>query len=84
MTAAQDTVLRMALLSMAIAPDTPLTPAQRQWVLDLGRRTTPLTPRERVRLREPLLAWVAQRMPRVLEIVEAQFGEENHEPRPHV
>lgn len=74
-TAAQDSIIRLALLCLVIAPDTPLTLAQRQWVLDLGPRTTPLTPGERARLRAPLLAWVAERMPRVLDIVEEQFGE---------
>lgn len=74
-TAAQDTVLRMALLMMACDASSTLTTAQRQWIIDLGQRTTPLTSQERLRLKTPLLAWVKERQPRILDIVSAQFEE---------
>ena len=73
-TAAADTVVRMALLSWLCDRASTLTPAQRQWVLALGERTTPLTAAERARIRAPLLAWVAERQPRILDIVAAQFA----------
>jgi len=73
----QDTIIRMALASMAADATSPLTTAQRQWVIALAGRTTPLTPGERKKLRTPLLAWVQARQPRILDIVTAQFTEED-------
>ena len=72
-TAAHDSVIRLALLCMAMDPTSPLTEPQRQRILALDQRTTPLTPHERAALRGPLLAWVGTRMPRVVDIVAAQF-----------
>lgn len=71
--ASQDTVLRMALLSMACDKDSTLTTVQRQWIIDLGQRASPLTDHERLRLKAPLLAWIKERQPRILDIVAAQF-----------
>jgi hypothetical protein len=76
-TADQDTILRMALASMAADKSSTLTLEQRQWVIALAQRTTPLTPAERGKLRSPLLAWVETRQPRILDIVMAQFHEED-------
>lgn len=76
-TAAHDSIVRMALLCWLCDRASTLTPAQRQWVLALGQRTTPLTTTERARIRAPLLAWVAERQPRIYDIVAAQFTEED-------
>jgi len=75
-TAYHDTVIRMALASMAADKTSPLTQAQRVWIIALAQRTTPLTHGERERLKPPLLAWVKERQPRILDIVTAQFPEE--------
>lgn len=75
MSAAQDTVIRIALASMAADPTSPLTREQRHWIIDLAHRTTALTPQERQRLQTPLLAWVKERQPRILDIVAGQFAD---------
>ena len=72
----QDSVIRMALASMAADATSPLTVAQRQWIIALPQRATPLTCDERVKLKPPLLAWVAQRQPRIADIVQRQFRED--------
>lgn len=72
--AIRDSVVRMALASMAADPQSALTTVQRQWIVDLVPRTTPLTAHERERLKAPLLAWVEARQPRILVIVAAQFA----------
>lgn len=75
-TADQDTIIRMALASMAADQGSSLTLAQRQWVIALAGRTTPLTDTERATLKAPLLGWVATRQPRILDIVTAQLTED--------
>lgn len=76
MNAVRDTVLRMGLAAMAADHTSPLTSAQRAWIIALPERTTPLTSSERYRLKAPLLAWVTVRMPNAVEIVECQFSKE--------
>ena len=71
----QDTILRMALASMAADKTSSLTTPQRQWVIGLAGRTAPLTASERDRLKAPLLLWVQERQSRILDIVTAQFTE---------
>ena len=72
----QDSVIRIALASMAADPASVLTISQRAWVIDLARRTHALTSSERLRLKRPLLAWIKERMPRCLTIIEQQYAEE--------
>lgn len=72
----QDSVLRLALASMAADPTSALTRAQRQWVIELAHRTTRLTAEERGKLKTPLLAYITERMPRCEAIVRKQFQEE--------
>jgi len=71
-----DQVLRMVLAAMAAERESGLTPVQRQWILDLGARRTPLTARERARLRPAVLAWVETRLPACAQLVEKQFDTE--------
>jgi hypothetical protein len=71
--AVRDSVIRMALASMAADRESSMTQSQRQWVIDRLHDTAPLTPRECWRLESPLLEWVAKRQPRILDIVQAQF-----------
>jgi len=71
--AAHDTVLRLALVAMALDPTAALTPAQRAWCTALPARRTPLTPGERARLQGPLLAWVRQALPGCVTLVAQQF-----------
>ena len=55
-----DTVLRMALACWCVDPDHGMTPSQHAWLTTRLKDQTPLTPGERVRLREPLIAWCAR------------------------
>ena len=71
--APNDTVIRLALAMMAADKRSPLTSLQRQWVLTLGERFTPLTPAQRAKLKDPLLAYLRETHPRIYDIVEAQF-----------
>ena len=52
-----DTVLRMALACWCVDPEHGLPPSQHAWLTTRLKDLMPLTPEERVRLREPLLAW---------------------------
>lgn len=54
---AHDTILRIALASMAHDPASPLTADERHWVMTRFHNLDPLTTEEREKLREPLLAW---------------------------
>jgi hypothetical protein len=73
---AQDTVLRLALGMWAADPASPITEAQRQWVVTRLQTTAALTPLERAKIQAPLLAWVAEERPSILAIVARQFGED--------
>ena len=53
----KDVVLRMALACWCVDPDHCMTPSQHLWLTTRLKDWTPLTPEERTRLREPLLAW---------------------------
>jgi len=53
----KDVVLRMALVCWSVDPDHGMTPSQHAWLSMRLKDLTPLTPEERGRLREPLLAW---------------------------
>jgi hypothetical protein len=72
-----DQVLRMVLAAMAADMESGLTPVQRQWILDLGVRRTPLTAHERARLRPAVMSWVETRMPGCGQLVEKQFDIEH-------
>jgi hypothetical protein len=70
-----DAVLRLALCAMAADRTSPLTPSQREWIIALGQRTTPFTAGERAKLKDPLLAWVTEKLPRCEAIIRKQFAE---------
>lgn len=70
-----DSVLRLALVSMAGDTASPLTPVQRQWIRDLHPRRHRFTPQELMQLQGPLLAWAIQAMPQCYDILATQFGE---------
>lgn len=70
-----DSVLRLALVSMASDATSPLTPVQRQWIRDLHQRRHRFTPQGLTQLQGPLLAWAIQAMPQCYEILASQFGE---------
>lgn len=72
-TAAQDSVVRLALGAMAADPTSSLSTEDRKWVIDVMQRTDPLTQAERGKLKAPLMSWVKERMPRCLEILEQQY-----------
>jgi hypothetical protein len=67
----------MVLAAMAADMESGLTPVQRQWILDLGARRTPLTAHERARLRPAVMSWVETRMPGCGQLVEKQFDIEH-------
>ena len=76
-TLATDTVLRMALTCLLIAPDHGMTPEQHAWLTTRLKDHTPLTPEERARLREPLLAWCLRRSgERLAAVIARQHDEE--------
>jgi hypothetical protein len=77
---AQDTVVRLALGMWAADPASPITEAQRQWVVTRLQTTAALTPVERGKIQGPLLAWVAEERPSILAIVARQFGAGTEEP----
>ena len=56
-----DTVLRMALACWRVNPEHGMTPSQHAWLSTRLTDQTSLTPEERERLREPLLAWCIRR-----------------------
>jgi hypothetical protein len=70
-----DAALRMALAACAADPQSPLSPADRQWVIGLAGQTTRFTAEERLKLKEPLLTWLKATMPRCVEIVAPYFEE---------
>src|SRR5262249_2814508 len=51
------TTLRMALACWLVDLDHGMTPSQHAWLTTRLKDVTPLTPEERARLPEPLLAW---------------------------
>jgi hypothetical protein len=72
-----DSVLRLALASMAADPTSALTREQRVWIIDLAHRTTRFTAEERARLKAPLMVWIHERMPRCVPIITRQFQQED-------
>jgi hypothetical protein len=76
---AQDTVLRLALGMWAADPASPITDAQRLWVVTRLQTTAALTPLERAKIQGPLLAWVTASRPTILAIVARQFRIEEAE-----
>jgi hypothetical protein len=72
----RDALLRLALVCMALDPTSSLTPDQRRWVKALKDRAAPFTTGERARLKAPILAWIAEKMPRCTEVIQRQFGED--------
>jgi hypothetical protein len=72
-----DAVLRLALCAMAADRTSPLTHRQRTWIIGLGQRTAPFTAGERAKLKDPLLAWVTEKMPRCEAIIRKQFMEKD-------
>ena len=72
-TAAQETVLRMALGMLAAYRESPLTLLQRQWVIKRLQSNALLTQKERAKLREPLLCYIKEHHPRVYDLVAEQF-----------
>ena len=76
-----DTVLRIALASMATDPTASLTDAQRAWLLALPARRTPLTPDERACLRPCLLAYAEAHWPGSGDILARQFTAPSGEPQ---
>jgi hypothetical protein len=58
----------------------PLTPEQRQWVLE--RLCPRLTAAEKVRIRAPLLDYMAHYHPRIVALVAQQFHDEEDRPCP--
>lgn len=69
-----DTVLRVALVVWKMDPQTSCTPEQQTWLQRRLQDMTPLSARERARLRGPLLAWYATRHPTCRAHVEAAFA----------
>jgi len=72
---ATNTVLRMALACWCVDPDHGMTPSQHSWLATRLKAQTPLTPVERARLREPLLAWCTCRGGERLTAVSRQYDE---------
>ena len=78
-TAAQDSVLRLALGLLAADVRAAITPAQRQWIID---RLWPIfRPEEKEKLKEPLLGYLRTYRPSIVEIVERQFCPRGEETR---
>ena len=74
MGAERDSLIRIALVAMALVPSSDMTAAQRRWVLeDLAHRTTPFTEDERLRLQGPLVLWMRKMMPNCVALIEKQF-----------
>lgn len=74
-TQVRDALLRLALVCMALDPTSVLTDEQRRWVKALKDRAAPFTTGERARLKEPILQWITEKMPRCLEVVTRQFSD---------
>jgi hypothetical protein len=60
----------------ACAPDSPCTPAQRQWITERLQHTQALTSAERAKVRTPLLDWYWKAHPRTAPLVAKQFEED--------
>jgi hypothetical protein len=80
--AVQESVIRLALRMMAIDPTSPLLPKQREWIGNLGKRTTPFTDMQRARIALHLLPWFHDRWPRIYATVREQFEDVIGERRP--
>ena len=78
MSAAQDTILRLALAMWAADVRSTCTPAQRVWIITRLQSPAPLRREERATLHGPLLAWYAQTYPASAPIVQRHFTEVVH------
>jgi hypothetical protein len=76
-TAAQDAIVRLALVMLTANVRATISPDVRRWCLDrLQDTTTPLSAEERAAIREPVLAHIAAHHPRILAIVTQQFTDD--------
>jgi len=78
---AGQSVLRFALVMLAMDPRATLTPAQREWLtarLQYAPDWQPFTAHEQQRLRAPLLAYLQTYYPRVAAMVSTHFEEDTH------
>ena len=80
-TAAQDSVLRLALWMFATDPRSNATLAQREWVLERLAYTPEwrrFSAQEKARIREPVIGYMKEHRPGIVDIVTKQFvdGEE--------